>query len=253
MSTKYRSDGPDRIFHISARVNWRVWYLEDEESKEKLSAFISEAACAFGVRVLAGVIMSNHVHLVLQSPPPPLYRTLTGRRLPCRHFRPWPAGHPNSSVIAQFMRHVRRKMTNHWKRKLDLTGRFWESAYDARAIGGPCSLATRVAYDHHNPVRERMCRRAEDYAWSSARQWLTGEAGRFPIQPGPEEFFGMNREEFRTEVLEIQRRAVSKDFGEAAAQLMWRNEVDNEDDWENLLAEHGLAPGLRHGVRNVEP
>jgi REP element-mobilizing transposase RayT len=199
-----RSDGPERLFHITCRVNWCAWHLEDERAKRALANLLADSAVAFSVRLLAAVLMSNHFHLVVQSPPEPVFRRLAGRRTKCRHFRPYPPQHQNSSVIAQFMRSVRRTMSVRRQKELELSGRFWEGQYDARSILDPFSLVVRIAYDHRNPVKEGMVGEAEDYRWSSAAQWATGEAGAIPVdirEPLP---FGLSFEKLQSQVLEYQ-------------------------------------------------
>ena len=74
---------------------------------------------------------------------------------------------------------VRQKMQDDWKRSLQLDGRFWESAYDARRVRRYHSLATRIAYDHNNPVKQNMCRCAELSVWSSASEWPREPPGAY--------------------------------------------------------------------------
>lgn len=238
MGHLHRIDGPNRLFHITARVNWRVWHLEDDRAKQALARLLSDESVAFSIRLLAAVLMSNHFHLVVQSPPEPAFRRLTGRRTPCRHFRPYRAHHQKSSVIAQFMRSVRHTMSVRRQNELELSGRFWEGAYDARIIHDPLSLVVRIAYDHRNPVKEGMVGRAEDYRWSSARQWVTGEAGEIPValhEPLP---FGLSSEDLRSSVLEYQ---AARTLDECTPELQTALEAsEGTEALVAVLREHGL-------------
>ena len=237
MSRIRRDDGPGRVFHVTARVNWKVWHLDDDLAKETLIRLLGRAAREFGVKVLAGVLMANHFHFVLQSPPGPTYRRLTGRRTECRHFRPWPAGHQNSSVVAQLMRTIRRTMSITRQRELGISGRFWESAYDSRPIWSPLSLIVRVAYDHRNPVKQGIVTLAEDYEWSSAMEWATGRAGRIPISLDGELPFGLQLDVLRHDVLRYQMIRALDDLGEELHQLP---AAASQADLATLLEEHGL-------------
>jgi hypothetical protein len=40
----------------------------------------------------------------------------------------------------------------------------------------------KLRYIHQNPVKRRLCQRAEDWEWSSVRQYATGCAGRVEIE-----------------------------------------------------------------------
>jgi len=224
-------------------VNWRAWHLDDNESKASLARLLEESAEAFGVSVFAGVLMSNHVHAVVQSPPPALFRQLTGRRTTCRHFRAWPARHQKSSVIAQFMRVVRRTTSVRRQRVLGLSGRFWEAAYDARPVNNALSLAIRIAYDHRNPVEQGMARRPEHYRWSTAAEWITGAKGEFPLtlpEPLP---FGLSADALRELVLGHHKTRLSVEADEELRRLLWAQPEPPLEVLQAFVEKHGL-PGL---------
>jgi len=238
MSHLKRQDGPGRVFHVTSRVNWRAWHLQDDSAKDDLAQLLADTAEEYGVAVLACVLLSNHMHAVLQSPPPGLFRRLTGRRTRCRHFRPWPPGHQKSTVIGQFMRVVRRATAVRRQGELGLAGRFWESAYDARPVENTTSLVIRIAYDHRNPVKAGLAKRPEDYIWSTARQWATGKGGAVPLilrNPLP---FDVDPEELRAAVLHYQGVRRLDDLTEELEQLL-RPGVD-PDVLQQFLNENGI-------------
>jgi len=182
MSKRSRNDGPGRVFHVTGRVNWRAWHLTKDAAKLHLVKLSRMAAAEYGVSIFAYALMDNHFHQVVQSPDEDLFRRLTSRRTPCRHRVAWPPGHQKASVLAQFMRKVRSGMSRARHRELGLSGHFWEGRYDARPIQGPLSLAIRIAYDHRNPVKAGIVGTPEDYRWSSARPWVTGQDADIPVQ-----------------------------------------------------------------------
>lgn len=204
MSHRIRIDGPGLLHHVTARVNWRAWHLEDDRAKHYLARLIRGAAEEFGVDIYAVVLMSNHLHTVVRSPPEELYRHHTTRRMPNRHYRPWPKGHQKSTLIAQFMRSIRQKMSRRRQKELGLSGKFWEGRYDARPIEDRTSLVVRIAYDHRNPVKAGMVSRPEHYPWSTAETWRTGAITRLPVlirQPLP---FGLTHDDLRQDLLRYQ-------------------------------------------------
>ena len=205
-----------------------------------LAALINEAAAKYHVRIWAVVIVDNHFHGVFQSPIEPAFRQLTSRRTRCRHLRPWPRNHQNSSVMAQFMRSVRRRLSVWRQKDLGLSGRFWESDYDASVISDPFSLLARIAYDHRNPTRAKIVTLPEEYEWSSAREWTTGEPGVIPLSlPGPLPF-GLCLEEFRREVVRFQTVRLLDDLGDELEKLFARPD-DAGAALRKLLSEHGLS------------
>jgi putative transposase len=61
--------------------------------------------------------------------------------------------------------------------------RFWQegAGYD-RNLTSPSAIEASLDYIHSNPVKRRLCERAIDWKWSSAR-WYLGEPPRQP-EPG---------------------------------------------------------------------
>ena len=235
-----RDDGPNAVFHLTARVNWRRWHIDDDATKAILAELLREAAESFGVEILAWVFMSNHLHLVVQSPRPGLYAQLTSRVTASRHVRPWNNGHLRCSVLAQFMRRLRHRMSIHRQRELGVTGHFWESTYDARRIQNGLSLALRIAYDHCNPVKAGIAARPEDYRWSSARQWATGEEGPVRVSFGNPVPFDLDPESLRRDVLQLQRRTDADPHIAAIAALCRSKSADACADIRRYFEEKGL-------------
>jgi len=230
-----RRDGPGFVHHITARVNWRAWLLEEDQTKRGLSQLIRDAAVKFDVEVFAAVLMSNHVHIVVRSPPEPTYTGLTSRRTSNRHTRPWPAGHQKATVIAQFMRHIRHRMSLLRQRELGLSGRFWEGDYDAKPITDAKSLAVRIAYDHRNPVQAKVVHRPEEYPWSTAATWLDGLDGPLPVtlhRPLP---FELTIEGLRAEVLRLQSDTRLDALSEALRALFAKTEPVPDNAWGDLF------------------
>ena len=57
------------------------------------------------------------------------------------------------------------------------TFRFWQEGpgYD-RNISDPATLQLVIDYIHENPVKRRLCQRAIDWKWSSARRLITPQS-----------------------------------------------------------------------------
>jgi REP element-mobilizing transposase RayT len=221
-------------------VNWRAWHLEDDRAKQFLARLIRAAAEELGLDVFVAVLMSNHMHAVVRSPPEPLYRQHTSRRMPNRHYRPWPKGHQKSTLIAQFMRSIRQRMSQRRHKELGLSGRFWEGRYDARPIEDATSLVVRVAYDHRNPVKAGMVLRPEQYRWSTAGTWGSGTLTPLAVlirQPLP---FGLTRGQFRRDLLRYQNDERLDGMSEDLDTLWSSPGPITAEAWAELLERHGI-------------
>ncbi len=236
-----RGDRPSQIFHVTARVNWRRWHLHDEVAKEALAALLRESAERFDVTVFAAVLMSNHLHAVVQSPPEDQYRQLTGRRTPCRHFQPYPQGHQKCSVLSQFMRRVRHCMSIRRQSQLGLSGRFWEGDFDSRVVVDDLSLVVRVAYDHRNPVKAHMVEEPEEHLWSTAREWATGMVGPIPKRLPYELPFGLTESDLRARILSYQGSAVFDQLADQMAEIFEYEPEKSAAILRALLEEHHLV------------
>ena len=192
--------------------------------------------------VLAGVLMSNHLHLVVRSPAERLYRRLTSRYTACRHYRPLPAGHQKSTVIAQFMRSVRQRMTIGRQAELGLAGRFWEGRYSAKPIQDPTSLIVKMAYDHRNPVQQGMVAVPEEYAWSTASTWSNGTSSELEVIVHHSLPFELDHGTLRRRLLGIQGLEALDAMGRRIDELIARFEPITEAEWWELFRGHGVDP-----------
>lgn len=93
-------------------------------------------------RLIAWVIMPNHVHILIQN------------------F--------GGCLIADIM-HSIKSFTSHEANKiLGRKGRFWSKEYFDRYIRNGRHFAATVKYIEQNPVKARLCKNPEDWEFSSA-------------------------------------------------------------------------------------
>ncbi len=97
-------------------------------------------------RLSAWTIMPNHVHL--------LCTPLAGRSL------------------AEIMHSLKSYTSNEANKILNRKGRFWQKEYFDRYLRNARHFAKVMAYIDSNPVKARLCERAEDWPFGSA--WRKG-------------------------------------------------------------------------------
>lgn len=119
------------------------------------------------VIVYSFVIMPNHLHVVWEMCQP------NGREMPHASF--------NKFTAHQFLKHARRHHPNvlpYFQVDNDeRTYRFWQRDTLAVLMDTPAKVEQKIEYIHTNPLQERwlLALRPEDYRWSSARFYETGE------------------------------------------------------------------------------
>lgn len=204
MSTLSRQDAPDAVWHITSKVNWAAWHLQEEEAARTFFECLLEALVRFGVDLIAYVLMSNHYHLVARSPEEDVFGELTSRRTRCRHRRRWPRRHAKSTVIGQCIQEMKLAVARRIQSKLGVEGHFWDGRHHRRRLDDEWALVVAVAYDHRNPVRQNMVSRPDHYPRSSAAWWARGDATPIPLCTRADFPFGVDRAEFRDRLLRFQ-------------------------------------------------
>lgn len=240
-----REDAPDTVWHVSARVNWQFWHLASEEAYRLFVECFERAIDRLAMDLISFVLMSNHFHATLRSPPEAIYRLLTGRRTKCRHYRPYPPGHPKATVIGQCLQHFKNAMARRIHGLLGLKGHFWDGKHFRRRVHDAADLVTAVAYDHRNPVRQAMVAKAADYPRSSAAWWEGTGPAPLPLCRRPDLPFGVSLEALRSKLLLFQGEKRLDDVMEVFEKTGLPLETAaGRAKLEQLMREAGLDPSI---------
>lgn len=94
----------------------------------------------FSWRCLAYCLMSNHMHLLIETPVPNL---------------------------ARGMQRLHGDYAQAFNRRHARTGHVFERRYDAVGVTADAQLWVTVRYIVENPVKAGLCERPEDWPWSS--------------------------------------------------------------------------------------
>lgn len=135
--------------HITQRGHERRAIFRVDADRRRYLDLLTHACRHHGVRCLAWCLMGNHLHLILVPPAPDALRAV----LALTHARYTAAFHAEHGTDGRLFQ-----------------GRFGSVPMsDAHWVAG-------VRYVELNPVRAGLCRRAEEWPWSSARAHIAGEA-----------------------------------------------------------------------------
>jgi putative transposase len=133
---------PGHFYHLTTRTLAGMHAFAEDRTKETLVAGLRFYCERGDWRIHAFVIMVNHVHLVVSA----AQRDL-GAVVGC--FKSWTS---HQLIPAR-------------------AGALWERRFDDNAVRSIDELRSIVQYVHNNPVRIGLVGRAEDYPWSSARNY----------------------------------------------------------------------------------
>ena len=143
-------------YHVINRGNARAEVFRHPGDYQAFVALLRESTERVKVRVLAYCLMPNHFHVAV-----------------------WPRADGDLSRWMQWLltAHVRRH-----HRHYGSSGYVWQGRFKAFPIEQDAHLLTVLRYMERNPLRAGLVARAEDWLWSSLREW--GRAGTF-LDAGP--------------------------------------------------------------------
>ncbi|MBI3378286.1 MAG: transposase [Nitrospirae bacterium] len=134
--------------HITQRGNNKEKTFFDDEDKRFYLDALQRYKDKYKMKILAYCLMGNHVHiLAMPEKETSLARGIGGTNL----------------LYTQYI-----------NRKYNRSGRLWQNRFFSSVVEKEPYLWAVMRYIEHNPVRAKLVRRAEDYAWSSARAHLSG-------------------------------------------------------------------------------
>lgn len=147
MPRQVRIEFEGAFYHVMCRGDRREAIFQDDEDRERFLATLGEAVGRTGWRVLGYVLMSNHYHLLLETPEPNLVRGMTWFQ---------------TTYTVRY--NARHRVSGHL-----FAGRYKALIVDPESEG---YLVTLLNYIHLNPVRAGLVEAGAggnvvDYPWSS--------------------------------------------------------------------------------------
>jgi putative transposase len=149
MARKPRIEYPGAFYHVICRGNQRqVIFRSDADRKYYLDR-VEQYRRRYSFKVYAYVLLSNHVHLLLETGRVPLSRIMQGLQL---------------------------SYTGYFNRKYNKVGHLFQGRYKAILCDRDAYLLELVRYLHLNPERMRSPMQAATYRWSSHGAYLGKES-----------------------------------------------------------------------------
>ena len=147
MARSIRIEFPGAFYHVMARGNCRQAIFRDDEDRRRFVQTLGEACLRTGWRVHAWVLLSNHYHLMIET--------------------------PEANLVAG-MQWLQNTLTRRFNVRHRAWGRVFGDRYKAVLVEGGERFyyETLLDYIHLNPARARLVRVVKgesilDYPWSS--------------------------------------------------------------------------------------
>jgi len=164
MARPLRIEFAGALYHVTSRGNGREDIYLDDSDRELFMVVLGEACSLFNWTVHAWCLMSNHYHLLVETP---------------------------DSNLSRGMRYLNGVYTQRFNRTHSHVGHLFQGRFKAILVEKEAYLLELARYVVLNPVRAGMVESAEQWSWSSYpamvglsgcpewfdREWLLGNFG----------------------------------------------------------------------------
>jgi REP element-mobilizing transposase RayT len=141
MSRPHFEISPEYPVHVSARTNNRDWFsLPLEEVWAIMEDYLFFLHRAFGIQIHSFVLMSNHFHLIVTCPDANL-----------------------SQAMCYFLRETSKQIA----RQSNRTNHLYGNRYFRSQIRSHHYYLHAYKYIYRNPIRAGLCKRVEEYPFST--------------------------------------------------------------------------------------
>jgi len=149
MARPLRITFPGAFYHVTSRGNERKNIYKSKRDREKFLEYLGEAHERYGAIIHAYCLMTNHYHLLIETP---------------------------DANLPQIMKHVNSSYTTYFNVKRKRFGHLFQGRYKAFLVYKDDYALELSRYIHLNPVRAAMVESVIEYPWSSYRAFVGKEA-----------------------------------------------------------------------------
>lgn len=196
MPRRARKKSSSGIYHVMLRgINKQVIF-EDEEDNQKLLQILKECKEKSGFKLLAYCFMGNHLHLLLKT---------------------------EKEDLGLIFRRIGASYVYWYNFKYKRTGHLFQDRYKSEQIENDSYFLTVLRYIHQNPVKAGLCKKAEQYTWSSYNDYINNN--------------GITDTEYGLSIIDEDRKEAVKLFIKYSEEANTNNCLDIEENKKRLTDE----------------
>ncbi len=168
--------GEPAVYHVMSRTALDGFVLQNPE-KDRLLQIIQQMSQVFFVEVLGFCIMGNHFHLLVRMLPADFYDDHEMLRRFTIYYGPdiqpvvteakLKSLREKWSSLSEYMKEIKQRFSRYYNKKHDRRGYFWGDRFKSVIVEKGDTLINCLAYIDLNPVRAGICKKPEEYPWSS--------------------------------------------------------------------------------------
>lgn len=145
MARKPRIEYEGAFYHVIVRGNRREKIFRDNKDYLKYLEILSSYKKRHHFNIYCFVLMSNHIHLLIECGKTPLSKIQQG---------------------------INQSYTTYFNRKHNMAGHLFQGRYKAILCDKDRYLLSLIKYIHLNPVRAKIAIEADQYQWSSHKCYI---------------------------------------------------------------------------------
>ncbi len=145
MARPLRVQFPGACYHVTSRGNERKSIYKSIKDREQFLSYLESAHERYGAIIHIYCLMTNHYHLVLETP---------------------------RSNLSQILHHINGAYTTYFNVKRKRTGHLFQGRYKAILIEKDAYFQELSRYIHLNPIRAAVVERPSEYPWSSYPSYI---------------------------------------------------------------------------------
>ncbi len=187
---------PGLPHHVTQRGNGRARTFFSDDDYTLYLKLLTSACAVAKVRCLGYVLMPNHVHLILVP--------------------------KDADGLRKAMSSVHRAYAGQINARRKKTGHFWQGRFGCVALDGEHAL-NALRYVLLNPVRAKLVKKPEQWAWSSAAAYLKNRDDGFTetaymreLCPDMRALLAENPEQEMADMLLRRAETIGRPLGSAA-------------------------------------
>ena len=184
MARPLRISYPGALYHVTARGNEKKDIYKNDRDRKKFLEYLKSATERYGARIHVYCLMSNHYHLLLETP---------------------------DGNLSEIMRHINGAYTTYYNIKRGRSGHLLQGRYRALLVEADEYAEELSRYIHLNPVKAGIIEKPEAYNWSSCQDY-------YGTRPSPDwlqqdfllSYFGKKQTIARQRYREFCKRALGQ-------------------------------------------
>ncbi|MDY0362888.1 MAG: transposase [Desulforegulaceae bacterium] len=148
MTRPLRIEYPGAWYHIMNRGRRGEDIFSDKRDYEVFINLLKETAEQWNVKITAYCLMSNHYHILLQTP---------------------------EGNLSRSMRHLNGIYTQRYNKMHGYDGQLFRGRYKSILVDEETYLLQLLKYIHKNPLKAKLVENIDDYPWSSHNSYLSNK------------------------------------------------------------------------------